>query len=193
MYISLWFSLPISGMNPTAILQMASKKNLTNYHLWYMETALDEKFNQASHRSLVSALMIFTLAWLVVLYHFNIINSSYFPLALSYFSILDSTLFDREGAYCGYLRRVITKHGTSITRIFYPDHLLTYFPTESSSNLFFFSVLFGIITHSLGTFGLLVKDGTTRAKGGPKSIIISALLLFWISRILGTLTARRRW
>jgi hypothetical protein len=46
-------------MNPTAILQMASQKNLTNYHLWYMETALDEKFSQASQRLEVSAFIIF--------------------------------------------------------------------------------------------------------------------------------------
>ena len=37
-------------MNPNAILQMSSKKNLINYHWWSMENSLDQKFNEAARR-----------------------------------------------------------------------------------------------------------------------------------------------
>ena len=43
-------TLIILGINTTAILQMVSRTNLINYHWWCLETALDEKFNQASQR-----------------------------------------------------------------------------------------------------------------------------------------------
>lgn len=37
-------------MNPNAILQMSSRKNLINYHWWSMENSLDQKFSEAARR-----------------------------------------------------------------------------------------------------------------------------------------------
>ena len=37
-------------MNPNAILQMSSRKNLINYHWWSMENSLDKKFSEAARR-----------------------------------------------------------------------------------------------------------------------------------------------
>lgn len=43
------------GMQPSVILQMSSKKNLINYHWWYMESKLDEKFTEAAARVAANA------------------------------------------------------------------------------------------------------------------------------------------